>query len=228
MINVKTIILPPERPNIKYSVLPMPAMEDLCSTLSKELIESRASTPKTVLFCQTLQQCGDFYAIIKKELGQNLTEPPGAPCMFPFRMVSLFTSASRAELRAEVLQEFCRDKTNLRPVIATTAFGLGVDCRDITRVINWGAPSSLEELVQETGRADRDGSQSAAILYYGKGSNRRISKKVKQYGENRSECRRTLLFKNFLFSESDIQSIVACKCCDLCTPLCVCDDCVSK
>ena len=228
MVNVKTIGLSPERPNIKYYVLPMPEMEDICSTLAKELIADRASMPKTVVFCQTLKQCGDFYAEMKSELGQYLTEPPGAPRVIPFSMVSMFTSASRAELRAEVLQEFCCEKTNLRLVIATTAFGLGVDCRDITRVINWGAPNSLEELVQETGRAGRNGSHSKAILYFGKGSNRRINKQVKQYGENKTVCRRTLLFKNFLFSEADKQSIVACKCCDLCTPLCVCNDCTTQ
>jgi len=72
-------------------------------------------------------------------------------------MVTMFTSASRTELQAEVLREFCCEKTNLRLVIATTctAFGLGVDCRDITHVINWGVPNSL---VQETGRAGRNGS----------------------------------------------------------------------
>ena len=225
MVDVNIIGLAPERPNIKYCVVPMPTMTELCSTLALELIEHRANTPKTVVFCQTLLQCSEFNAKMKRKLGINLTEPPGAPCVIPFRMISLFTSASRAVIRAEVLKEFCREETNLRLIIATTAFGLGVDCRDITRVINWGVPNSLEELVQETGRADRNGSQSEAILYYGKGAHQHICNQVKQYGENKTNCRRTLLFKNFLFSDLDKQSIVACKCCDLCTPLCVCVDC---
>ena len=63
----------------------------------------------------------------------------------------------------------------------------GVDCRDITRVINWGSPNSLEELVQETCRAGRDGREAEAILYYGKGASRHISKAVKNYGENKGE-----------------------------------------
>jgi len=49
-------------------------------------------------------------------------------------------------------------------VIATSAFGLGVDCPDIRQVIKWGAPSTIEELVQQTGRAGRNGAEAEAIL----------------------------------------------------------------
>ena len=101
----------------------------------------------------------------------------------------------------------------------------GVDCRDITRIINWGAPNSLEELVQETGRAGRNSNEAEAILYYGKGAVTHISKSVKNYGENRSHCRRTLLFKDFLFSDVEKSDIIACRCCDLCAALCVCVNC---
>jgi len=225
MTNVTMIGLSPERHNIKYSVVPMPDMADMCSALAQELADMHAETPKTVLFCQTLQQCGNFHAKIKKLLGKNITMPPGAPSILPFRMVSLFTSASRRELREEIIQEFCKEKTNLRLVIATTAFGLGVDCHNITRIINWGAPTSLEELVQETGRAGRDGSAAEAILYYGKGANKHISNAVKHYGENQAECRRTLLFKDFLFSDVSKQDVVACRCCDLCAAVCNCAKC---
>ena len=225
MTEVNMIGLPPERPNIKYSVVPMCSMDDVCSELAQELANKHNETPKTVLFCQTLQQCGDFHLRIRQLLGQNITVPPGAPSIIPFRVLCLFTSASRAELREEILQEFCKLNTNLRLVIATTAFGLGVDCQDICRVINWGAPNSLEELVQETGRAGRDGREVEAILYYGKGANKHISNAVKNYGVNQSRCRRTLLYKDFLFNDIDKHDIVACKCCDLCAPMCVCAKC---
>ena len=53
-------------------------------------------------------------------------------------------------------------------MIATSAFGLGVDIPDIRRIIHWGLPSTKEEYVQETGRAGRDGEDAHAILYEGK------------------------------------------------------------
>ena len=52
-----------------------------------------------------------------------------------------------AEKKEEVLRLF---NGKLRIVIATTAFGLGIDCPDIRRIIHWGSPRTLEEYAQET------------------------------------------------------------------------------
>ena len=52
----------------------------------------------------------------------------------------------------------------LRVVIATLAFGMGVDCPDVGQVINVGPPSDLESYVQETGRAGHDGNPALALL----------------------------------------------------------------
>ena len=93
------------------------------------------------------------------------------PNIIEFRLINLFTAASTTEMREEVLAEFRKQNTRLRLVIATSAFGLGVDCPDIGRVINWGAPNITEELEQQSGRAGRDDSQAEAILYYKKQEN---------------------------------------------------------
>ena len=42
---------------------------------------------------------------------------------------------------------------------------MGIDCPDIRRIVHWGMPTTLEEYLQETGRAGRDGQASIAILY---------------------------------------------------------------
>jgi len=65
----------------------------------------------------------------------------------------------------EVLLEISKPNTVLRLLVATTAFGLGVDCPGIERVINYGSPRTLEELVQESGRGGRNGCQTEAVLY---------------------------------------------------------------
>lgn len=227
MTSVNMIGASPDRSNIKYSVKPNQTMNGLCATLAEELIALRSNTPKTVVFCQTLKQCGDFYHKIKRLLGPQITDPPGVPAIVPFRMISLFTSASRAEIRAETLEEFCKPNSTLRMIVATTAFGLGVDCHCIRRVINWDVPRSLEELVQESGRAGRDGSDSETVLCFDKAVSRHASKAVKNYVENTSVCRRKFLFKDFLFTntETQQQNIKACACCDLCALLCNCQIC---
>ena len=51
--------------------------------------------------------------------------------------------------------------STLRIVIATIAFGLGVDCPDIRKIIHLGAPEDAESYIQATGR---DGKLSVAVL----------------------------------------------------------------
>jgi len=92
-------------------------------------------------------------------------------------------------MREDILAEFCKEDTVLWLVIATSTFELGVNIPNITRVINWGLPSTLEDLVQETGRAGRDGSQAEPILYV-RDTGKSVSKTVKEYAENKSVCHR--------------------------------------
>ena len=117
--------------------------------------------------------------------------------------------------KEDVLNSFTSVDNTLRLVIATTAFGLGIDCPDIRTIIHWGMPSSVEEYVQETGRSGRDGQPSQAILFAGKGG-RYASKKMKDYVLNSSMCRRRLLFKDFLYYKEDSINVEGSSCCDIC------------
>jgi ATP-dependent DNA helicase RecQ len=54
----------------------------------------------------------------------------------------------------------------LRVMVATKAFGMGIDKHDLRMVVHWHLPDSLESYVQEAGRAGRDGRPSRAVLFY--------------------------------------------------------------
>ena len=96
----------------------------------------------------------------------------------------------------EVLSYFSQKNGKLHLVIATTAFGMGVDCPDIHRIIHWGMPSTLEESVQETGRSGQDGEPSIAIVYQGKGLKNATDKALRNES-NTLLCRRQLLLNDF-------------------------------
>ena len=60
---------------------------------------------------------------------------------------------------------FCDQKSKLRVVISTIAFGMGVQIPDIEYIIHWGPSENILMYWQEVGRCARDGRQGSAILY---------------------------------------------------------------
>ena len=105
-------------------------------------------------------------------------------------------------------------------MIASSAFELGVDIPDIAS--NWGLPHSLEDLVQETGRAGRNGSQAQVILYCRR-SAMKASKPVHKNMRRTNLC--VIDTRNFYICNSCKNPVSSCQCCHLCGPMCQCFHC---
>ena len=150
--------------------------------------DKRINLPKTVVFCRSCKDCADLYVAIIDKFGKDKTEPPGYPNFLEYCLVSMYTRASKASVKELIMSLFRNTQSTLRVLIATTAFSMGIDIPDIRQVYHWGAPSDLEQYLQEIGRAGRDGNTSKAVLINSKG-NHHVQKQMKTYGEKKDNCR---------------------------------------
>ena len=226
MTHPKVVSVSPNKPNIKYIVIFKPAtLEETFAPLVEEVRRMRMSMERVIIFCRTLDDCAMIYLFMRDRLGDEFTEPIGAPDRARYRMVDMFTSCTHPDVKKQILEQFCKTHSRLRVVVATIAFGMGLDCPDVRRVMHWGPSEDIELYLQETGRAGRDGKRSIATLY-NKSGVQHVAASMKEYMSNKEECRRKMLLKDFDASEEDPASFDAmCSCCDVCESKCKCAMC---
>ena len=199
MHNVTIAAIPPSRDNILYKIKTRDSSQVYAFTdeIVEEISSTRLDYAKTVVYVRTYKDCINLYQLLKSKLGENFTKPIGYPNLSGYRLIEMYTRVLPSEKKDEVLHMLSAVKAKVRLVIATTAFGMGVDCQDISRIIHCGVPSTTDEYIQETGRLGRNGKPSVGILYI-KGNTKHVTAYMKRYIENHFVCRHNLLFKNYL------------------------------
>ena len=81
------------------------------------------------------------------------------------RVVDLYHGEAHPEDQERILGEFRKPDTHLRCVVATIAFGMGVEVPDIRHVVHWGPAKDTLAYWQQVGRAGRDGRPGCATMY---------------------------------------------------------------
>ncbi len=197
----------PNRPNVYYEVRPRTSVElDLqpllhCLKLHKNL------APRVIVYCHSLNTCSDLYAHFHYELGDASYYPCGAPQISDNRLFGMFHSNTPHHNKDVILRSLTCPEGVVRVVFATIALGMGVNFRDVNSIIHYGAPQSVDDYFQESGRCGRSGAEAKSVVFW-KPSDCPAKKNVttirdaevlavRQYVENTTTCRREWLLKYF-------------------------------
>lgn len=191
--NAKTYIASFNRKNLFYSVQPK---QDSYKQLLTYLRNHKKDSG--IIYC--------FSRDKTETLAQRLNDDG-------FRTLPYHAGLS-AEIRTNNQEKFIKEDVEI--IVATIAFGMGINKSNVRFVIHYDLPKNLESYYQETGRAGRDGLPSDCILFYGYGDKRKIEyfieekqseqnkiiayeklERLIEFCENNNQCRRKILLKYF-------------------------------
>jgi len=144
----------PVRQNLKYSTLYSESKKEMLHTLVKKIDGSQiiyTNTRKSVMEIQRYFNKANF------------------PC-------NAFHGGMNKNEREACINAWSTNE--IRLIVATKAFGMGIDKSDVRQVLHYNPPGSLEAYVQEAGRAGRDGKSASVTVLYNKGDVAKIKRQL--------------------------------------------------
>lgn len=136
------------RTNLYYEVRPKPGKEDQVYKQIIKIIKEEMADKTGIIYVQSRKAAED----IAEVLNQNAIK--AAP----------YHAGLEAKLRAQTQDAFLMEDIDV--IVATIAFGMGIDKPDVRFVMHYDIPKSIENYYQETGRAGRDGLEGKCVAFY--------------------------------------------------------------
>jgi ATP-dependent DNA helicase RecQ len=141
----KTIVLGLDRPNIHLRVDHFPTEREKTEALIHRI---RWANKPGIVYVATRKKAEEVMALLAAESIR----------------ASFYHGGLKAKERADVQEQFMSNDTEV--IIATSAFGMGIDKPDIRFVYHHDVPNSLDSYYQEIGRGGRDGESAEALLFF--------------------------------------------------------------
>jgi ATP-dependent DNA helicase RecQ len=170
------------RPNLYYEVRPK------TTDIDKEIIKFIRTQPK---------KAGIIYCLSRKKV-----EELAATLQVNGIVALPYHAGLDGVTRADNQDNFLMDKAQV--IVATIAFGMGIDKSDVRFVIHYEVPKSLEGYYQETGRAGRDGGEGICIAFYSSKDLLKLEKFMQGKPIAEQEIGRQLLLETAAYAESSV------------------------
>ena len=170
------------RPNLYYEVRPKTANVD------RDIIKFIKNNP---------EKSGIIYCLSRKKV-EELAEILVANGIKARAYHAGMDAATRNTNQDDFLKE------NIDVIVATIAFGMGIDKPDVRYVLHYDIPKSLEGYYQETGRAGRDGGEGQCIAFYSNKDLQKLEKFMQGKPVSEQEIGKQLLLETAAYAESSV------------------------